>query len=233
MIEIGAQPILWHIMKIYAHHGLTDFIICLGYKGYMIQEYFANYVLHQSDITIDLRTNQITYHNHQPEPWRVTLVHTGTETQTGGRLRRIQPYLDPGERFCMTYGDGVGNVDVAASIAFHAAGRFEATLTAVRPPGRFGAVEIQKGRVTRFTEKPSGDGGYINGGFFVLEPSVLDRIGGDDTVWEHAPLEGLAAGGKLGAYVHDGFWHPLDTLRDKQLLDRLWSQGNPPWKVWE
>jgi glucose-1-phosphate cytidylyltransferase len=233
MIEIGDRPILWHIMKGYAAHGLTDFIICLGYKSHVIQDYFANYAMRQSDITIDLASDEITYHNVATDPWRVTLVQTGIDTQTGGRLRRVQPYLERDESFCMTYGDGVGPIDIGRLVAFHKRHRFEATLTAVRPPGRFGATQIANDRVTDFLEKPKVEGGYINGGFFVLEPSVISRIDDDDVMWEREPLRGLARDGKLGAFVHDGFWQPMDTLRDKQLLERLWSSGDAPWKIWD
>lgn len=232
MIEVGGKPMLWHIMKLYSHYGLNDFVICAGYRGYMIKEYFANYVLHASDVTVDLRANSITYHKGDAEPWRVTIIDTGEYTQTGGRLKRIAHHLDPDEPFCMTYGDGVSDVDITALIDFHRRMGVEATVTAVHLPGRFGSLDIGESRVTYFAEKPPGDGGMINGGFFVLNPGVLDRIENDATVWEKSPLEGLARDGQLGAYRHDGFWHAMDTLRDKQLLDRLWSEGKPPWKVW-
>lgn len=232
MVEIGGMPMLWHIMKTYSHHGIMDFVICLGYRGYVIKEYFANYVLHSSDVTLDLANNEITFHSNQAEPWRVTLVDTGRDTMTGGRLKRIARFIEPGESFCMTYGDGLADIDIAASIAFHRSQGRAATLTAVYPSGRFGATILDGARVSEFHEKPSGDGGYINGGFFVLEPEVLDRIDGDDTVWERAPLEGLARDGALSAYRHDGFWQPMDTLRDKRLLEELWSTGQAPWKVW-
>jgi len=232
MIEIGGRPILWHIMKIYSQFGLNDFIICLGYKGYVIKEYFANYFLHSSDVTFDLRNNNsVKVHAHTAEPWTVTLVDTGTATMTGGRLKRIRRYLDD-ESFCFTYGDGVGDVDVAKLIDFHRSQSRQATITAVQPPGRFGAVQIADRRVVAFKEKPTGDGGWINGGFFVLEPSAVDRIEGDDTVWEQQPLESLAADGQLNAYEHDGFWHPMDTLRDRNYLDSLWRSGAAPWKTW-
>lgn len=233
MVEIGAYPILWHIMMHYSHHGLNDFIICLGYKGYVIKEYFANYVLHRSDIRIDVVKNNIEYlgSNDLP-PWRVTLVETGAETMTGGRLKRVARYLAADQPFCMTYGDGVSDVDLSALIAFHKKTGLEATLTAVRPLARFGATLIEDNRVTRFIEKPQGDGGFINGGFFVLQPHVIDRIKGDATTWEAEPLEGLARDGQLAAYMHDGFWHPMDTLRDKQYLEHLWSDGAAPWKTW-
>ncbi len=232
MIEVGGRPILWHIMKLYAHYGVCDFVVCLGYKGYVVKEYFANYVLHRSDVTVDLTSNDITYHNSASEPWRVTLIETGADTQTGGRLKRAAPYLDAGESFCMTYGDGVGDVDIAALLARHREAGLAATVTVVRPPGRFGATEIDDGKVTRFVEKAAGDGGAINGGFFVLEPAALDTIEGDDTIWEQEPLRGLAERGELAAYNHNGFWQPMDTLREKILLERLWASGTAPWKVW-
>lgn len=233
LIEIGGRPVLWHIMKIYAHHGVSDFIVCLGYRGYMIKEYFANYVLHSADVTIDLAENRIDYHNTAAEPWRVTLVETGEDTETGGRIKRIGPYLDPDEPFCLTYGDGVAEIDIADTIAFHRHHGLDATMTAVRPPGRFGAATIEDDRVLSFIEKPKGDGGYINGGFFVCHPDVLDLIAGDDTVWEREPLERLAAQGQLAAYRHDGFWQPMDTLREKNQLEALWASGAAPWKVWD
>jgi glucose-1-phosphate cytidylyltransferase len=231
MVEIGGRPILWHIMKLYSHHGLTDFVICLGYKGHMIKEFFANYVLHSADVTIDLRANSVTYHNAPHEPWRITLVDTGDGTMTGGRIRRVASHLgaDP---FCLTYGDGLADIDISALLSFHKAQGRQATLTAVRPPGRFGATELSGARVEKFVEKPRGEGGFINGGFFVCQPAVLDRISGDDTVWEQAPLAGLAADGQLSAYRHEGFWQPMDTLREKQLLEALWATGQAPWKLW-
>jgi glucose-1-phosphate cytidylyltransferase len=231
MVEIGGRPILWHIMKLYSHHGLTDFVICLGYKGHMIKEFFANYVLHSADVTIDLRANSVTYHNAPHEPWRITLVDTGDGTMTGGRIRRVASHLgaDP---FCLTYGDGLADIDISALLSFHKAQGRQATLTAVRPPGRFGATELSGARVEKFVEKPRGEGGFINGGFFVCQPAVLDRITGDDTVWEQAPLAGLAADGQLSAYRHEGFWQPMDTLREKQLLESLWATGQAPWKLW-
>lgn len=232
MIEIGGRPILWHIMKIYAHHGITDFVICLGYRSYVIKEFFANYVLHRSDVTIDLSNNEITYHNEKAEPWKVTLVETGADTMTGGRLKRVAGHLTPGETFCMTYGDGVADIDITASIQFHKDQGREATLAAVSPPGRFGATVIENGAVKEFTEKPAGDNGLINGGFFVLEPSVIERISGDDMPWELDPLTGLAKDGQLSAFHHEGFWQPMDTLREKNYLEKLWSNGNAPWKVW-
>jgi glucose-1-phosphate cytidylyltransferase len=231
MIEIGGMPVLWHILKIYSHHGINDFVICLGYKGYLIKEYFANYFLHMSDVTIDLRSNSMDVHHKHAEPWRVTLVDTGTETQTGGRLKRVAGYLGD-EPFCFTYGDGLSDVDVAATIAFHRDKRTLATVCAVQPPGRFGALDINEDRITRFEEKPSGDGTWINGGFFVLERRVIDYIDGDDSVWERGPLETLARERQLSAYRHSGFWQPMDTLRDKTKLEDLWRSGAAPWKVW-
>ena len=232
MIEVGGRPLLWHIMKLYSHYGLNDFVICAGYRGYMIKEYFANYVLHASDVTVDLRNNSLTYHKSDAEPWQVTITDTGENTQTGGRIKRIAHHLDPNEPFCMTYGDGLSDIDVSALIAFHKKMRLEATVTAVHPPGRFGSLDVQDGKALAFSEKPPGDGGMINGGFFVLNPSVINRIEDDATFWEKAPMEGLARDGQLAAYEHSGFWQPMDTLRDKQLLERLWAQGNPSWKVW-
>lgn len=232
MIEIGGRPILWHIMKIYAHHGISDFIVCLGYRGYMIKEFFANYLLHNSDVTIDAGTGEISYHQTSAEPWRVTLVETGEATMTGGRLKRVADYLDPDEPFCMTYGDGVADVDVSALVAFHKAHGGLATVTAVVPPGRYGALALDGDRVDHFIEKPPGDNALINGGFFVLSPKVVDRIAADETPWELEPLEGLARDGELSAFRHRGFWHPMDTLRDKTQLEALWSSGEAPWKVW-
>ena len=231
MIEIGGRPILWHIMKIYAAHGLHEFVICLGYKGYVIKEYFANYFLHMADVTFDLAENRMEVHQKASEPWRVTLVDTGDASQTGGRLKRVERYVSDAP-FCFTYGDGVADVNVRKLADFHrAAGRL-ATVTAVRPPGRFGALAIDGERVAGFIEKPAGDGGFINGGFFVLDPGVFAYLGGDSDVWEHEPLERLAADGQLAAYHHDGFWQPMDTLRDKNILEELWSSGAAPWKVW-
>ncbi|MBS0988151.1 glucose-1-phosphate cytidylyltransferase [Acetobacter okinawensis] len=230
MIEIGGKPILWHIMKIYAQHGITDFIICCGYKGYMIKEYFANYFLHMADVTIDMANNQMEFHHSKAEPWRVTLVDTGEHTRTGGRIKRVGHYLT-GD-FCMTYGDGVSNVDITKLVASHRAHAKLATVTAVQPPGRFGSLQIEGEQVVRFLEKPIGDGARINGGFFVLSRDVLNRIDADMTDWERAPLEGLASDGQLHAYNHDGFWQPMDTLRDKNYLEELWSTGQAPWKVW-
>lgn len=232
MVEIGGRPILWHIMKIYSHFGLHDFIICLGYKGYVIKEYFANYVLHLSDVTIDMERNAIDFHGNAAEPWRVTLVDTGEQTLTAGRLRRVAHLLKDEETFCLTYGDGVADVDLAALIAFHRNHGKMATMTAVRPPGRFGATVLDGDRVARFMEKPRGDGGYINGGFFVLSPGVIDLIDGDNVGWEHEPLQRLAARDELMAFRHDGFWLPMDTLRDKNVLQNLWDSGDAPWKVW-
>lgn len=231
MIDIGGKPVLWHILKIYSQHGINDFIICLGYKGYMVKEYFANYFLHTSDVTFDLANNRMDVHHQHAEPWRVTLVDTGDQTQTGGRLKRVEHYLDR-EPFCFTYGDGLANIDVTAQLAFHKAGSSLATMCAVQPPGRFGAINIQDNRITRFEEKPSGDGSWINGGFFILEPGVFRYIAGDTTVWEREPLEALARDGQLSAYTHSGFWQPMDTLRDKLKLEELWQAGRAPWKVW-
>lgn len=231
MIEIGGMPILWHILKIYSHYGINDFIICLGYKGYMIKEYFANYFLHMSDVTFDMRTNEVEVHQKHAEPWRITLVDTGAETQTGGRLKRIAPYLD-NETFFFTYGDGVSDINISAELAFHREKGRLATMCAAQPPGRFGAIDINDSQITRFEEKPAGDGTWINGGFFVLEPAVLDLIEDDSTIWERKPLEHLAHNGQLSAYQHCGFWQPMDTLRDKNKLEELWQNGKAPWKVW-
>jgi len=232
MVEIGGRPILWHIMKLYSHHGINDFVVCCGYKGYVIKEYFANYFLHMSDVTFDMSANKMEVHQRYAEPWRVTLVDTGTDTATGGRLKRVSEYLRDEDAFCFTYGDGLGNVDIAASVEFHRAHGRHATITAVLPPGRYGAIECDGTRVTRFTEKPPGDGGLINGGFFVLSPTVLDYIGGDLASWEGEPLTRLAADGQLMAFEHEGFWQPMDTLREKMMLEDLWTSGNAPWKVW-
>ena len=233
MIEVGGRPILWHIMKLYSHYGFNDFIVCLGYKGYVVKEYFANYVLHNADLTVDLAKGSVEYHATNHEPWRVTLVDTGAETMTGGRLKRVAQYLDPNEPFCLTYGDGVSDIDLAALVDFHKAHGKQATVSAVSPPGRFGALEIVEGAVQRFIEKPPGDNGLINGGFFVLEPQVVERIKDDSTVWELEPLEGLARDGQLMARPHDGFWAAMDTLRDKNTLEALWASGKAPWKLWE
>lgn len=232
MVEIGGRPILWHVMKIYAAHGITDFVVCLGYKGWQVKEYFLNWRLHESDIRVDLATGRIEVLRPAAEPWRVTLVDTGEETQTGGRLKRVAAHLAGDDAFCLTYGDGVGDIDVTRLLAFHRAHGRLATVTAVTPPGRFGALRLDGTRVTQFLEKPPGEGGSINGGFFVLSPRVLDLVEGDATVWEEAPLATLAARGELFAYDHRGFWQPMDTLRDRMLLDRLWNEGRAPWKTW-
>ena len=231
MVEVGGRPILWHILKIYAAHGINDFVICCGYKGYVIKEYFANYFLHTSDVTFDMADNSMEVHARKAEPWKVTLVDTGDSTSTGGRLKRVAPYLE-GQSFCFTYGDGVADIDITALIAHHRREARWATLTAVQPPGRFGSLAFERGRVLAFEEKPQGDGSWINGGFFVLEPEVLSTIEGDDSVWERDCLPLIAATGQLNAYEHQGFWQPMDTLRDKQLLDELWQQGRAPWKTW-
>ena len=233
MIEIGERPILWHIMKLYTHYGVNDFIICLGYKGYMIKEYFANYHLHGADVTIDLVNNKIEYLHRRNEPWRITLVDTGDQTMTGGRIKRVRQYLDPDAPFCMTYGDGLSDIDITAEIAFHRTHGLKATVACVRPPARFGSIVMDGTKVTAFEEKPQAESGLINGGFFVLNPSVLDFIKDDSTLWEREPMEKLAASGELVAWRHDGFWQPMDTLRDKQQLTNLWATGAAPWKVWE
>jgi glucose-1-phosphate cytidylyltransferase len=233
MVEIGGHPILWHIMKIYSHYGLNDFVICLGFKGYVIKEYFANYALHTSDVTFDLTNNQIITHERSTENWRVTLVDTGMETMTGGRLKRVARYLDSDEPFCMTYGDGVGDIDIRKLVDFHRNHGKKATVTAATAPGRFGALRMTGTSVNGFQEKPVGDGAWINGGFFVLSPAVLDLIAGDSTVWERNPMERLAADSELAAYKHHGFWQPMDTLREKNYLEALWESGKAPWKVWE
>ncbi|WP_022854420.1 glucose-1-phosphate cytidylyltransferase [Thermodesulfatator atlanticus] len=233
MVEIGGKPILWHIMKVYSAYGFNDFIICLGYKGYVIKEYFANYFLHMADVTIDLKNNKIEVHSAKAEPWRVTLVDTGLNTMTGGRIKRIQKFIGD-ETFMLTYGDGVGDIDIKTLVEFHKKHGKYATVTAVQPSGRFGALELdEKDNVLSFREKPRGDGAWINGGFFVLEPAVFDYIEGDETVWEREPLENLAKDGQLVAYKHRGFWKCMDTLRDKNELEKLWQSGNPPWKVWK
>jgi glucose-1-phosphate cytidylyltransferase len=232
MIEIGGRPILWHIMKLFSHYGMNDFIICLGYKGYIIKEYFANYVLHNADVTVDLQQGSIEYHATNHEPWKVTLVETGADTMTGGRLRRVAGYLDPAEPFFFTYGDGVADVDLKALAAFHRSHGKEATVTAVAPPGRYGALDIVGGQVNRFIEKPPGDNGLINGGFFVLNPSVVSRLGPDTMPFEAEPLEGLAHDGQLMAFPHEGFWAAMDTLRDKNNLEALWASGAAPWRLW-
>lgn len=231
MIEIGGKPILWHILKIYSAHGVNDFVICCGYKGYVIKEYFANYFLHMSDVTFDMANNQMVVHQRNAEPWRVTLVDTGESTMTGGRLKRVAAFVGE-EDFCLTYGDGVGNIDIAKSLAYHQSHGRLATMTAVQPPGRFGALDLERDVVKNFLEKPHGDGGWINGGFFVLSPKVIDLIDGDDCIWERKPLERLAASGQLMAFQHDGFWQPMDTLRDKTHLEDLWASGSAPWKIW-
>lgn len=233
MVEIGGMPILWHIMKSYSAHGVSDFIICCGYKGYVIKEYFANYFLHMSDVTFDMRNNKMEVHQKRAEPWTVTLVDTGESSMTGGRLNRVRKYIENDEAFCFTYGDGVGDIDISASIEFHKQHGKAATLTATFPPGRFGALDMKQGRVLNFKEKPKGDGAMINGGFFVLSPKVLGYLGGDDTVWEQQPLQQLAEDGELMAYEHHGFWQPMDTLRDKHLLEELWASGKAPWKKWD
>lgn len=233
MVEIGGKPILWHIMKLYASHGVNDFIICCGYKGYVIKEYFANYFLHMSDVTFDMRENRMHVHERRAEPWQVTLVDTGDESMTGGRLKRVAEHVKNETEFCFTYGDGVGDIDITASIAFHRAHGKPATLTATLPPGRFGALDMHEGEVRSFKEKPKGDGAMINGGFFVLNPSVIDYVKDDSTVWEQEPLMQLAAEGQLMAFQHEGFWQPMDTLRDKHHLEELWASGKAPWKRWD
>ena len=233
MIEIGGKPILWHILKTYSHHGINDFIICCGYKGYVIKEYFANYFLHMSDVTFDMSKNSMEVHHQSAEPWRVTLVDTGEDTMTGGRLKRVAPYLLGEEDFCFTYGDGVSDVNITQLIEFHRAHGLQATLTATYPPGRFGALDIDLDhRITAFKEKPKGDGGMINGGFFILSPKVIELIADDQTIWEREPLEALAESNQLKAFKHSGFWQPMDTLRDKSYLEELWQSGKAPWKVW-
>ncbi|HXM19432.1 MAG TPA: glucose-1-phosphate cytidylyltransferase [Candidatus Tumulicola sp.] len=232
MVEIGGMPVLWHVMKTYSAHGINDFVICCGYKGYVIKEYFANYGLHMSDVTFDMRASSVAVHASSAEPWSVTVVDTGEQTGTGGRLKRVRRYLGD-EDFCLTYGDGVSDVDIGALIAFHRAQKTLATVTAAQPPGRFGVLAVSGNKITAFDEKPQGDGGWINGGYFVLKPGVMDYIQGDDTVWEREPLERLAREGQLSAFVHRGFWQPLDTLRDKNLLNDLWARGAAPWKVWK
>jgi glucose-1-phosphate cytidylyltransferase len=232
MIEIGGKPILWHIMKIYSHYGINEFVICCGYKGYVIKEYFANYFLHMSDVTFDMASNSMEVHQRNAEPWRVTLVDTGEETMTGGRLKRVAPYVANEEAFCFTYGDGVSDVNISELIAFHKAQKVKATLTATSPPGRFGALDIEGHKIRSFKEKPKGDGAMVNGGFFVLSPEVIDLIKDDSTIWERDPLERLAEDGQLCAFHHPGFWQPMDTLRDMNLLEELWVGGRAPWKVW-
>jgi len=232
MVEVGGKPILWHIMKMYSKHGINDFIICCGYKGYVIKEYFANYYIHQSDVTFNLENNQVTIHKERAEPWNVTLVDTGDNTMTGGRLARVKDYIKDDDAFCFTYGDGVSDVDMTSLIQFHLKHGKKSTLTGVFPPGRFGALEIKGSQVLSFKEKPKGDGALINGGFFVLSPDVIDLIEDDNTVWENQPLSKLAESGELMVYKHDGFWQPMDTLRDKKYLNNLWHDGNADWKTW-
>jgi glucose-1-phosphate cytidylyltransferase len=234
MIEVGHKPILWHIMKIYGHHGLTDFILCCGYRGEIVKDYFANYFLHRSDVTFDLSKNKMEIHRHQAEPWRVTLVDTGDKAMTGGRIKRVRSYLD-NETFCLTYGDGVSDVNITELIKFHRAEKKLATLTAVQPPGRFGAFTLERNQtsILSFREKPNGDGAWINGGFFVCEPGVLDYIESDDTVWEKEPMEKLAREGQLAAFRHAGFWQPMDTMRDRMFLEALWAEDKAPWKLWK
>ena len=233
MVEVGGKPILWHIMKIYAAHGINDFVICCGYKGYVIKEYFANYFLHMSDVTFDMEKNAMHVHQRKAEPWRVTLVDTGEETMTGGRLARVAEHVRDEEAFCFTYGDGVADVDITKLVGFHKAHGKQASVTAVQPAGRYGALSMEGSSVRGFVEKPKGDGGWINGGFFVLSPKCLERIAGDETVWEAEPLTGLAAAGELQAFEHAGFWQPMDTLRDKIHLEKLWGSSKAPWKVWK
>lgn len=231
MIEIGGRPILWHIMNLYAYHGITEFIVCAGYKGYVIKEFFANYFVHTSDVTFDFGLKTMEVHEQRSEPWKVTVIDTGENTMTGGRLRRVRDYIGD-ETFCFTYGDGVGDVDITALLALHRREKRKATLTAVQPPGRYGALKIEENRVTQFQEKPVGDGAWINGGFFVLEPSVIDYIENDATAWEWHPLQDLSCDGELAVYRHNGFWRPMDTLRDKIQLEEMWNHGKAPWKVW-
>ncbi|MFL0802004.1 MAG: glucose-1-phosphate cytidylyltransferase [Agarilytica sp.] len=232
MVEVGGRPILWHIMKMYSAHGINDFIICCGYKGYVIKEYFANYFLHMSDVTFCMKTNSMEVHHKRVEPWTVTLVDTGDSSMTGGRLKKVKNHLLDEDAFCFTYGDGVGDIDITESIRVHKRHGKLATLTATYPPGRFGALDVSKGQVNSFKEKPKGDGAMINGGFFVLSPKVIDYIGGDDTIWEQYPLNRLAEEGELMSYEHHGFWQPMDTLRDKKHLETLWDEGRAPWKIW-
>ncbi len=233
MVMIGGKPILWHIMKIYSAHGINEFVVCCGYKGYVIKEYFANYFLHMSDVTFDMQNNKMVVHQHNAEPWRVTLVDTGDNSMTGGRLKRVAGYIKDEEAFCFTYGDGVSDIDISAQLAFHKQHGKRATITAVKPPGRYGALDMDGKSVHGFIEKPQGDGGWINGGFFVLSPSCVDLISDDSSLWEDEPLSKLAAQGELMAYEHTGFWQPMDTLRDKNHLEELWQSGHAPWKVWK
>ena len=232
MVKVGGRPILWHVMKIYSHYGINDFIICAGYRGYLIKEYFANYFVHTSDVTFDLQSNQIEVHKKGAENWKVTVIDTGNNSMTGGRLKRVRDYLDD-EPFFFTYGDGIGNVDIKALLNLHNSSNRKATMTAVQPPGRFGALHIEGDKVTQFQEKPEGDGSWINGGFFVLEPSVMDYIESDSTIWERSPLETLASEGELSVYKHNGFWCPMDTMRDKIMLNEIWEKNKAPWKLWE
>jgi len=232
MVEIGGKPILWHIMKMYSYHGINDFVICCGYKGYIIKEYFANYFLHQSDVTFSMKNNSMKVHQERVEPWTVTLVDTGDNSMTGGRLGRVSDYVKEEEAFCFTYGDGVSDVNISELIRFHKEHGKDATLTSVFPPGRFGALDIQDNQIKQFTEKPKGDSALINGGFFVLSPNVLERISGDDCTWENEPLKGLASDGNLMSYMHEGFWQPMDTLRDTVYLQELWENNKAPWKTW-
>jgi glucose-1-phosphate cytidylyltransferase len=233
MVEIGGKPILWHIMKIFSAHGVNDFIVCLGYRGYMIKEYFANYYLHTCDVSFDIANNSMEVHQSTAEPWRVTLVDTGDATMTGGRLKRVLPYVGDDEAFCFTYGDGVSDIDIGALVAFHRAQGRLATVTAVQPPGRYGAMDVDRDSVRSFEEKPDDGGGWVNGGFFVLSPRVGDYVAGDDTTWEEDPLERLAREGQLSSYLHRGFWYAMDTVRDRIRLEELWASGEPPWKLWE
>lgn len=233
MVEIGGKPILWHIMKQYSAHGINEFVICCGYKGYVIKEFFANYFLHTSDVTFDLQNNSMEVHQRFAEPWKVTLVDTGDTSMTGGRLKRVRRFVEGDGAFCFTYGDGVADIDIGASLAFHKQHGLLGTMTAVQPPGRFGAIDFEGERVMAFREKPQGDGAWINGGYFVLSPKVIDYIADDATVWEKEPMERLATEGQLSAFRHTGFWHPMDTLRDKMLLEELWQTGKAPWKVWK
>ena len=233
MVEIGGKPILWHIMKIYSYHGINEFIICCGYKGYIIKEYFANYFLHQSDVTFDMSSNEMKIHKKRVEPWKITLVDTGEHTMTGGRVKRIKNFINDGEDFCLTYGDGLANIDIKKLIDFHQKHRKLATVTSVYPPGRFGAVEIKESQVVSFIEKPHGEGGFINGGFFVLNSNALNYIEGDNAIWEKEPLKNLAIDGELMAFMHKEFWQPMDTLREKNYLENLWDSGKAPWKLWK
>lgn len=232
MVEIGGMPLLWHIMKTYSAYGIDDFVICCGYKGYMIKEYFANYFLHTSDITIDMKNNELEVHQKHTEPWKVTMIDTGLNTMTGGRLKKIQKYVE-NETFCFTYGDGLSDINITNLLKFHKTNKTFATTTAVQPPGRYGALKLKNNKVDKFTEKPLGDGSLVNGGYFVLEPEVFDYVKGNNTIWEKEPLENLATENQLSAFIHKGFWHALDTLRDKNNLEELWNSKNTPWKVWK